>query len=187
VRVGASAFTHPAALVACLAAVIGFAVFAGCAEQPMNNPVGPLSSVTVDGIVYTVKSARVLNPGDPEDRIFLDGRRPAAGRTFVGLFLVMCNDASSLRRSSDDLRLSVEPGSTASRIEREGSPLSYEPQPLTPRECAPRPSSAPGRAAGALLALFDLPDGAAPRRPLDFGVEALDGSVRRVRVVSVGE
>jgi hypothetical protein len=31
--VGASAFTHPAALVACLAAVIGFAVFAGCAEQ----------------------------------------------------------------------------------------------------------------------------------------------------------
>lgn len=177
--------TRRLALAACLATVT--TAFAGCAEQPATGPRGPLSSVSVDGIVYTVRSARVLNPGDAEDRLFLDGRRPDPGRSFVGLFLVMCNDAPSPRRSSDDLRLVTPSGFTASRIENEDSPFAYEPRPLGPGQCAPRAISAPGRAADALLALFEVPQDAAARRPLDFGVESVDGSVRRVRVVDVGE
>jgi hypothetical protein len=100
---------------------------------------------------------------------------------------VMCNDAPSPRRSSDDLRLVTPSGFTASRIENEDSPFAYEPRPLGPGQCAPRAISAPGRAADALLALFEVPQDAAARRPLDFGVESVDGSVRRVRVVDVGE
>ena len=181
-----SAPTSRLALAACLAAAtIGVA---GCAEeQPMTNPRKPLSSVSVNGIVYTVKSARVLDPGDPEDRIFLGGRRPAAGRTFVGLFLGMCNDAPSLRRSSEDLRLSGPSGATASRIEPGDGRYAYESVRLRPGQCVPEALSPAGRAVPGLVAVFDLPQDAAPRRPLDLGVEALDGSVRRVRVVSVGE
>ena len=173
------------ALAACVAA--GTIGFAACAEQPMNKPRKPLSSVTVDGVVYTVKSARVLDAGDPEDRIFLDGRRPAAGRAFVGLFLGMCNDAASPRRSSDDLRLSGPSGSSASRIEPGDDRYAYEPMRLRPGQCVPEALSPAGRAVPGLAVVFDLPEEAAPMRPLDFGVEALDGSFRRVRVVSVDE
>ncbi len=178
--------TRRLALAACVAA--GAIGFAACAEEPPmnnNNPRRPLSSVSVDEIVYTVKSARVLNGGDPEDRILLDGRRPAAGRTLVGLFLGMCNDASSARRSSNDLRLSSPSGATASRIEPGDGRYAYESVRLRPGQCVPEALSPAGRAVPGLVAVFDLPEDAAPMRPLDFGVEATDGSVRRVRVASV--
>lgn len=128
--------TRRLALAACVAA--GAIGFAACAEEPpMNNPRKPLSSVTADGIVYTVKSARALNAGDPEDRVFLDGGLPTAGRTFVGLFLGMCNDASSVRRSSEELRLSGPSGATASRIEPGDDRYAYESLRLRPGECVP--------------------------------------------------
>jgi hypothetical protein len=76
-------------------------LLAGCGPPPdQNAPDG--TTVTQDGVDYAVQTSRELNPDDPDDRVFLGGRRKGLdgpGTTLVGVFLQARNDASSTRNA----------------------------------------------------------------------------------------
>lgn len=88
----------PAATATCLAVLL-----AGCGPpSDRNAPSG--TTVTQDGIAYSVQFSRELNPYAPDDGQFLGG--PARGKgldrpgtTLVGVFLQAENNASAARRA----------------------------------------------------------------------------------------
>jgi hypothetical protein len=77
-------------------------VAAGCGPPAdQNAPDG--TAVVQDGIWYSVRTSRELDPGSPDDRAFLGGhgaeRLDRPGVTLVGVFLQAENHASSARRA----------------------------------------------------------------------------------------
>ena len=88
----------PIASATCLVVLL-----AGCGPPPDRNaPSG--TTVTQDGIAYSVQYSRELNPYAPDDRQFLGGpaRRKGLdrpGMTLVGVFLQAQNNASAAKRA----------------------------------------------------------------------------------------
>jgi hypothetical protein len=94
---------RPFGLVTATCVAIGAALLVGCGPPPDRNaPAG--TTVTQDGIAYSVQFSRELDPEAPDDRAVLG--RPARKKglegpdmTLVGVFVQARNDATGPRRT----------------------------------------------------------------------------------------
>lgn len=103
-------------LVTATCVAIGAALLVGCGSPPDRDaPAG--TTVTQDGVAYSVQFSRELNPEAPDDRVVLGGlaRRKGLvgpGTTLVGVFVQARNDAAGPRRTFAAPRLVTAFGKT---------------------------------------------------------------------------
>jgi hypothetical protein len=125
---------------------VGVAVsvlLAGCGAPPDHDaPDG--TTVTQDGVAYSVEISRELNADDPDDRAFLGGRREDAGpdTTLLGVFLQARNGASTARRAFAAPRLVTAFGATYRPLTLPpADPFAYRGGRLAPGAEIPGPQS----------------------------------------------
>jgi hypothetical protein len=150
-------------------------------DEDVVAPVG--ATVTVDGLEYSVETARQLNPSIVPDRDLLDRRRPGQGRTFFGVFVRVCNEDGATATPSDRLSVVDAFGKEVRPVELPaGNPFAYEPEALPAGACLPEPGSAAERTTDGALVLYDVPLDFLGERPLALQVRGESGERAQVQV-----
>lgn len=161
-----------------LGAIVVVALTAsGCGTPPPSEdlPLTRIASTTVDGVIYTINGARELDPSDPGERVYLEGRTPPSDSPLLGVFLVVCNATGGAVNTVEDLQLIGPSGPVGSRVSLKGNRVAYEARELSEGECAPAGQTLPARVGPGLLALFEVPEGILGERPLRLAIESARG------------
>lgn len=137
----------------------------GCGAPPDQNAQAG-TTVTQDGVAYSVQYSRELNPEAPDDRAFLGG--PArgkgldrAGTTLLGVFLQARDDASGPRRAVAAPRLVTAFGQTFSPLQLPATdPFVYRARRLEPGRQIPGPDTVAGESPeDGLVLVYRVPTG----------------------------
>jgi hypothetical protein len=122
------------------------ALLVGCGPPPDSDaPAG--TTVTQDGVAYSVQFSRELNLESPDDRVFLGGParkkgfdRP--GTTLLGVFVQARDDASAPRHAVAAPRLVTAFGGTFAPLQLpKTDPFAYRPRRLGPGRAIPDPQT----------------------------------------------
>jgi hypothetical protein len=163
------------------AVLVAALVFAGCGDKHDYNLAAETEGEYVDvgNLVYQVQMSRFLNPGDREDREYLEGLPagtppPTADETWFGVWM-------RVKNYSDE---KLTPTNTFTIVDTEGdefrpvpldvrqNPFVYVPIPLQHSQVLPTPDSAAfnGPIQGSLI-LFRLKTDTLQNRPLKLEIE----------------
>lgn len=143
-------------------------------------PVG--ATIHLDGLAYTPQITRQLNSRIRPDQALVGGRPAGRDRIWLGAFLRVCNEGDRVRTPSHRLALVGAFGKRITPTELPPSnPYDYEPRPLRPDECLPRPGSVSDRVIEGALVLFNIPVDFFGERPV--ALEVISDSGERERVV----
>ncbi len=169
-----------------LATGLALAVVACGGGQPPPRegapPLTEVASTTLDGVVYTIRGARELDPNDPSDRVYLKGRTPPSDRRLLGVFLALCNAANAPVDTAEEMRLVRRSGPVGSRVSLEANRLAYEARELGDGECAPPGQTLPARVGPGLLVLFEVAEGVLDERALRLEIESAEGEEKGIPV-----
>jgi hypothetical protein len=139
------------------------------------------ATVTVGDFGYTPAIARQLNPRIVPDREIVGARRPRDGRTFLGVFVRVCNQGDAAARPSDRIALLDAFGERVLPVELPASnAFAYTPRRVEPGDCLPPTGSVADRAADGALLLFEIPYAMFDERPLALEVVGPSGERRSV-------
>ena len=160
-----------------LATVVALAL-AGCGDKHAYNHEAETEGEYVDvgNLVYQVQMSRFLNPGDREDREYLQGLPAgtpplAADETYFGVWMRVKNYTNETLQPTDDITI-------VDTEEQRYQPLpldnvfAYNPGPLGPDQVLPLPdtAAASGPIQGSLI-LYRLKDESISNRPLVLHIE----------------
>jgi hypothetical protein len=138
--------TTRTARVAAAALAMAALALTGCASLP-NHDAPSGTTVTQDGVAYTVEISRELNPLEPGDRALIAGLPDIASlegedSTLVGVFLQATNGTSGLRRAvAAPALVSAEGQSYRPLLVPAGNDYAYRGGPLSAGQEIPGPAS----------------------------------------------
>jgi len=164
-----------------LATLIAVAALAGLSacgdEEPgVDEPAREGLAIPVDGIQYNVFITRQINPGIEPDKELYQGRPPAQGSTFYGVFIQACNDTDETHEAIDDFVVKDNQGEEFEPVELpEENVFAYRATTLPPGECIPEAGSVNqlGQSGGALI-MFEFPLEVTENRPLELELEGVE-------------
>ncbi|HEY2604346.1 MAG TPA: hypothetical protein VGI67_22505 [Thermoleophilaceae bacterium] len=154
---------------------LAMGALSGCTKHHVS-PEGEGLAVKVNGLSYTVFITRELNLRDPEDHDYYQGPEAPPGFNYYGVFIQVCNDVNHTHGGAstpvNNFRIIDTDNKQyyPTRLPR-SDVFSYQPRPLSAKQCVPTPGSAPatGPIGGSLL-LFKIPVPAIENRPLDLEI-----------------
>jgi hypothetical protein len=173
-------------LTATCVAIVASALI-GCGPPPDRNaPAG--TTVTQDGVAYSVQFSRELNPESPDDRVFLGGPARSKGldrpgTTLLGVFVQAQDDASGPRSAVTAPRLVTAFGRAYTPLPLPRTdPFAYRGRRLEPGRTLPAPDTVAGESPEAgLILVYRVPTGVfITDRPftLRFGADDRAASVQ---------
>lgn len=161
----------------------GEAVPGRAGDEPREEPADPGEAVRLGGLAYSVAMTRQLNPYTRPDGTFVGGRRPGEGRTFLGVFVRVCNEAGAARTPTSRLRLLGAFGDAVSPIELpRDNAYAYHPRPIEAGRCLPADGTVAARVNDGALVLFEVSYEMLDERPLSLQIVGAGGEDRRVRL-----
>jgi hypothetical protein len=161
-------------------AAVAALAFAGCGDKTDYVRFAETEGIYVDvgDLVYQVQLSRYLNPGDIEDREYLQGL-PAGttpvgnGDTWFGVWMRVKNYTDQTLTPATDFKITDTEDNTFEPIELAPTNVfRYNPLPLGPSNVLPTPDSAAssGPIQGSLI-LFRLKVDSLQNRPLVLSIE----------------
>ena len=161
------------------AVLVAALVFAGCGDKHDYNLAAETEGEYVDvgNLVYQVQMSRFLNPGDREDREYLEGLPagtppPTADETWFGVWMRVKNYTNETLQMAEDFIGRRHPGGSASSRSRWTTRSRTRPIPLGADQVYPLPDTAAssGPIQGSLI-LFKLTNDSLQNRPLKLEIE----------------
>jgi hypothetical protein len=148
---------------AALALLAASALLGGCGPAPnVDAPSG--TTVTQDGVAYSVGISRALNPLEPDDRALLGTLARRKGldgpdTTLVGVFLQAQDDASAVRHAVASPQMVSADGQSFRPLRLPaGDPFAWRGGRLAPGEQLPDPGSAGAEAPqGGAVVVYRVP------------------------------
>ena len=160
-----------------LAAVVALGL-SGCGDKHAYNHEAETEGEYVDvgNLVYQVQMSRFLNPGDREDREYLEGL-PAgtpeltADETWFGVWMRVKNYSNETIQPAEDITI-VDTEENRFEPVPLDNPFAYNPGPLGADQVLPLPdtAAASGPIQGSLI-LYRLKDESISNRPLILHIE----------------
>lgn len=142
-------------------------------DQPVREGIG----IELEGLTYTVFITRELNPQDPEDRDYYQGRPPPPGSALYGIFFKACNDGTAPAEAAEKFKVTSTQGQEFEPVTLPKTNIfAYRPSSLSAKQCIPNELStaAQAPAAGALI-VFEIPISATENRPMELEIEPPSG------------
>jgi hypothetical protein len=179
-----------AALIALLALALG-----GCGKKEHEqNPLAETEGIHLElgDLLYQVQISRELNPGDTEDRTYLQGVAPEQAKlkpseVWFGIFMRVQNETNKSHRTAEEFEVVDTQEHVYRPVEITGSnPFAYHARELAPRGLLPSANSlaAYGPTNGSLV-LFKVPLTSLANRPLELKIRAPEGQPRSVGTVDL--
>src|ERR1700712_4380839 len=151
------------------------AFVAGCGNKTATTSVAETEGIYVDvgGLTYQVQLSRYLNPGDIEDREYLQGLPPAdknlpGDEIWFGVWMRVKNYSYTTLTPTETFTISDTQENKFTPVALpETNVFAYRPFPMKPAQVLPTPDSAAasGPIQGSLI-LFRLKTTSLPNRPL---------------------
>jgi hypothetical protein len=160
-----------------LAAVVALGL-SGCGDKHAYNHEAETEGEYVDvgNLVYQVQMSRFLNPGDREDREYLEGLpagTPAltADETWFGVWMRVKNYSNETIQPTEDITIVDTEENRFEPVPLE-NPFAYNPGPLGADQVLPLPdtAAASGPIQGSLI-LYRLKEESISNRPLTLHIE----------------
>ena len=164
------------------AVLVAALVFAGCGDKHEYNLAAETEGEYVDvgNLVYQVQMSRFLNPGDREDREYLEGLPagtppPTADETWFGVWMRVKNYTNETLQMADDFTVVDTQDDRFEPIPLDG-PFAYKAGMLGPDQVYPLPdtAAASGPIQGSLI-LFKVKVAALYNRPVELRVTSSQG------------
>jgi hypothetical protein len=171
----------PRRLVLCLLAAAALAALSGCANKMEVRTLGQTEGLYIDvgELKYQVQMSRILNPGDTEDRTYLQGLPQGDEATpeqaWFAIFLRVQNVTSKQHPAARDFEIVDTQDNSFKPVALENNPFAYQPATLAPKAIIPAPDSIAGEGViqGSLL-LFKVDIADLQNRPLEFRISNSD-------------
>ena len=154
----------------------------GSADEPAREGL----AINVAGVDYNVFTTRELNLKIPPDKAYYTGPAAPPGQVLYGVFIKACAVGERTRTTSDFKVTDNQGNVYRPKILPASNPFSYQPRPLSKKECIPQAGSVAqqGPTAAAML-LFQFPLLNTENRPLDMAISAVDPKTRKVETKHV--